>query len=90
MFVAGIHWHFELTLVGALALRQIPAVVSAVHQGADRRMCRIRLRSQLRAVTVLLPAGEIKLAAEWSTANGAVLTWEKLRISGCRIQHGAG
>jgi len=25
-FVAGNHWHFELTLIGELALRQIPAV----------------------------------------------------------------
>jgi hypothetical protein len=28
MFVAGTHWHFELTLVGELALCQIPAVVA--------------------------------------------------------------
>ena len=75
MFVAGTHWHYERTFVGALALRQFPAVVSAVQQGADRGMCRIRLRSQLREVTVLLPAGEIKLTAEWTTANGAALTW---------------
>ena len=80
-FAAGAHWHFELTLVGELALRQIPAVVAAVQQGADRGMGRIRLRSQLRKVTALLPAGERQLAAERPTADGAVLTWENFGLA---------
>ena len=81
MFVCGTHWRFGLTLVGVLALRQIPAVVAAVQQGADRGMGRMRLRSQLREVTALLPDGEKPLAAERPTADGAVLTWENFGLA---------
>ncbi len=77
---AGSPWHFELTLAGALALRQIPAIVAAVQQGADRGMGRIQLRSQVRAATALLPGGERRLAAERPTADGAVLTWENFGL----------
>lgn len=80
MFAAGARWHFELTLVGELALRQIPAVVAAVQQGAERGMGRIRLRSRVREVTALLPGKEQKLAIERQTANSAVLTWENFHL----------
>ena len=80
-FAAGTQWHFELTLVGELALRQIPAVVAAIQQGAVRGMGRMRLRSQLREVTALLPDGEKSLAVERPTADGAVLTWENFGLA---------
>lgn len=80
LFVAGTRWYFELTLIGELALRQIPAVVAAVQQGAERGMGRIRLRSQVRQVTALLPGVEVLLAAERPAVNGAVLTWENCRL----------
>ncbi len=79
LFAAGARWNFELTLIGELAQRQIPAVVAAVQQGAERGMGRIRLRSRVREVTALLPSSETKLATEQPAANGAVLTWENLR-----------
>ena len=53
-FGVGTAWGFELTLVGDLALRQIPAVVAAVQQGAERGMGRVRLRSRVRQVMALL------------------------------------
>jgi len=81
MFPAGTHWHFELTLVGELALRQIPAMVAAVQQGAERGMGRIRLRSRVREVAALLPAGDKQLAVTQPRENGAVLTWENFRLA---------
>ena len=47
-FTAGTGWRFELTLVGDAAIGQIPAIVAAVQQGAERGMGRERVRSRLR------------------------------------------
>jgi hypothetical protein len=48
---AGTGWSFELTLVGELAVRQIPAIAAAVQQGAEAGMGRVRLRSRVLRVT---------------------------------------
>lgn len=79
-FTVGMGWRFEVTLSGALALRQIPAIVAAVQQGAERGMGRIRLRSRLHQVTALRPAGEVELAAERPGSSGPVLTWGNFRL----------
>lgn len=84
-FTAGTQWHFELTLAGELALRQIPAIIAAVQQGAERGMGRMQLRSQVRQVTVQLPEGEMQLAAEQKIADGAVLTWRNFRLEDIRF-----
>lgn len=84
-FHSGAHWRFELTLIGELALRQIPAIVAAVQQGADQGMGRIRLRSLVRQVTARVPTGEIQLASERRTPRGAVLTWENFRLEDVRL-----
>ncbi len=81
LYPVGAPWHFELTLAGDLALHQIPAIVAAAQQGADRGMGRIRLRSRLQQVTALLPAGEQLLAAEQPSASGTTLTWKNLRLA---------
>ena len=52
-FAKGTRWGFELTLVGELALRQIPAIVAAVQEGAERGMGRIRLQSRVLRVRAL-------------------------------------
>jgi hypothetical protein len=78
---AGTEWGFELTLVGELALRQIPAIVAAVQQGAERGMGRVRLRSRVRAVRAVCDArgpalAERCLALEKPQNGGQVLTWQ--------------
>lgn len=88
VFEAGAPWRFELTLVGDLALRQLPAIVAAVQEGAERGMGRIQLRSRLRQVTAHLPAGEKTLATERETANGPVLTWHNFRLEDIRFTIG--
>lgn len=79
-FTANAHWQFELSLVGELALRQVPAIVAAVQQGAERGMGRIRLHSRLREVTAQRPGGKSVLATEQATTNGAVLTWSNFLL----------
>jgi len=54
-FAAGTAWGFELTLIGELALRQIPAIVAAVQQGAAQGLGRIRLRNRVLRVRALTP-----------------------------------
>lgn len=88
VFEAGTRWCFELTLIGELAVRQLPAIVAAVQQGAERGMGRIQWRSQLRQVTVQLPAGEKLLAAERETASGPVLTWSNFGLEDVRFDIG--
>ena len=84
-FDVGTAWGFELTLVGELALRQIPAVVAAVQQGAEQGMGRVRLRSRVRQVMALLPPSgpspsERCLAAEQPQGDRMVLTWQSYRL----------
>lgn len=78
-FAAGAAWRFELTLVGEQALRQIPAIVAAVQEGAERGMGRNRLRSRLRQVSALLPeagGGNAVCLAKEELCNGVpVLIW---------------
>jgi hypothetical protein len=80
---AGAAWGFELTLVGELALRQIPAIVAAVQQGAEQGMGRIRLRSRVRQV-VALPASPDAtnrcLAAEQPQDGKMALTWQSYHL----------
>jgi|GEM_PF-684626 len=65
---AGAAWSFELTLVGELAVRQMPAIVAAVQQGAEQGMGRIRVLSRVQRVTSLrgddASGGEVCLAAQ--------------------------
>lgn len=76
----GAGWRFELTLIGELAVRQTPAIVAAVQQGAERGMGRIRLHSRLREVTAQRPDRESVLATEQATTDGVVLTWSNFRL----------
>lgn len=81
----GTAWSFELTLVGQLAVRQIPAVVAAVQQGAEQGMGRVRLRSRLRQVTAsrgFSAAGptECHLAVGKPVDDSPVLTWQSYRL----------
>lgn len=78
---AGAEWSFELTLVGELALRQIPAIVAAVQQGAERGMGRVRLRSRVRQVVALADSSgpspaQRCLAVEKPQGEEMVLTWQ--------------
>jgi hypothetical protein len=86
-FEAGTNWSFELTLAGELALRQFPAVVAAVQQGAARGMGRVRLRSRLRQVGSLSGAegGERILASEQPQRGGVELTWTGYRLEEIRL-----
>jgi hypothetical protein len=81
---AGVPWAFELTLVGELALRQLPAVVAAVQQGAEQGMGRVRLRSRVRQVMALAgpEAGgtDLCLAAQQAHGEGTVLVWQSFRL----------
>lgn len=82
---AGTGWSFELTLAGELALRQIPAVVAAVQQGAELGMGRVRLRSRVRRVTAPpAPSApspvERCLAVEQPQGDRLVLTWQSYRL----------
>jgi hypothetical protein len=78
---AGAGWAFELTLVGDLALHQIPAVVAAVQQGAEEGMGRIRLKSRVLAVAAQCGAGdEVCLADQQPYEDGQTLTWHSYRV----------
>ena len=81
----GTAWRFELVLVGELALRQIPAVVAAVQQGAEKGMGRVRLRSRVRRVAALRDHGapepaECHLAVEKPAGDSLALTWQSYRL----------
>jgi hypothetical protein len=85
----GAAWSFELTLVGELALRQIPAVVAAVQQGAEQGMGRIRLRSRVQRVTARTgfdssTAGPC-LAEQRPHDDGTALTWQSFRLDEIRF-----
>ena len=85
-FDAGTAWGFELTLAGDLALRQIPAIVAAVQQGAEHGMGRVRVRSRVRQVTALAASSgaspvELPLAVEEPQGDSMVLTWQSYRLS---------
>jgi hypothetical protein len=78
----GAAWGFELTLIGALAVGQIPAIVTALVQGAEEGMIpdwlergpsRLpRLRSRVRRVAAWVPAaGPLPGAAPNGPATGA-------------------
>ena len=80
---AGAAWSFELTLVGELALRQIPAIVAAVQQGAEQGMGRIRLRSHVRQVVALAASPDSTgrcLAAEQPQNGKMALTWQSYHL----------
>ncbi len=81
---AGASWAFELTLAGELALRQIPAMVAAVQQGAEEGMGRIRLQSRVLRVTALGGAGQggpdACLADQQPYDGGQTLTWQSYRL----------
>jgi hypothetical protein len=81
-FEPGTSWSFELTLAGEMALRQIPAVVAAVQQGAERGMGRVRLCSRLRQVSSLpgIEGEERLLATEQPQPEGVALTWMGYRL----------
>jgi hypothetical protein len=87
----GARWGFEMTLVGALALEQIPAIVAAVQQGAEQGMGRVRagedtrVRSRVCRVTAVgADEGERLLAGEQCCethrASPRALTWHDYRI----------
>lgn len=77
----GSPWSFELTLVGDLALRQIPAVVAAVQQGAQLGMGRQRVRNRVRQVSALLGSGELCLAVEEPMEDAVALTWQSFQFA---------
>lgn len=79
-FDAGTSWSFELTAIGDLALRQIPAMVAAIQQGAEQGMGRIRLRSRVLQVTSLGLEG-ITLAEQKPQGNGTALTWQGYHLN---------
>jgi len=94
---AGAAWGFELTLVGELALRQIPAIVAAVQQGAEQGMGRIRLRSRVRQVVALGCDSVVSaspgapaccLATEQPLNGDVVLTWHSYHLDGVIIDYG--
>ena len=76
----GARWAFEMTLVGDLAIGQIPAIVAAVQQGAAKGMGRVRLKSQVCRVVALGP-GEVEhvLADEQPCEGKRMLTWHDYR-----------
>jgi hypothetical protein len=80
----GARWAFELTLAGELALRQIPAIVAAVQQGAEQGMGRIRLRSRVGRVSALqgVESGLAApcLAEQKPCEGGTALTWQSYRL----------
>jgi hypothetical protein len=82
-FAVGDPWSFELVLAGELALRQIPAIVAAVQQGAEQGMGRQRFRSRLRRVAEL--PGERCLASEKPQGDGLALTWESYCLGDVRF-----
>jgi len=91
---AGASWAFELTLAGELALRQIPAMVAAVQQGAEEGMGRIRLQSRVLRVTALGGAGPdgagVCLANQQRYEGGQTLTWQSYRLDDVTLGYGQG
>ena len=80
----GSQWSFELALVGDLALRQIPAVLAAVQQGAEEGMGRVRLRSRVMRVTAL-HGSETQphppcLAEQMPHGEDSALTWQDFSL----------
>ncbi|OQA22600.1 MAG: hypothetical protein BWY63_00746 [Chloroflexi bacterium ADurb.Bin360] len=71
----GDPWTFNLTLIGDLALRQLPAIVAAVQQGAEQGMGRVRLRSRVLQASAQHPAGEA-LPLPIAEQREGVLTWQ--------------
>ena len=55
-------YHSGLTLVGDLALRQLPAIVAAAQEGAERGMGKTRLRGRLRRVDALAGGAPMEAA----------------------------
>jgi hypothetical protein len=91
VLVTGSQWSFELTLVGELALRQLPAVVAAVQQGAQEGMGRVRLRSRVLRV-LALPGSEtvpnaLCLAEQRPHGDGMVLTWEGFHLDEVKLTY---
>ncbi|MEA3397649.1 MAG: CRISPR system precrRNA processing endoribonuclease RAMP protein Cas6 [Chloroflexota bacterium] len=81
-FAPGAHWGFELTLIGELALRQIPAIVAAVQQGAEQGLGRIRLRNRVLQVLALTPDLDDAAAPRILAARDGQpeLTWRSYRL----------
>ncbi len=78
-------WSFEVTLIGELALRQIPAIIAAVQQGAESGMGRVRARSSVQRVVALVwsAAGqwaEHTLTAAEKVDQGESLLWQSYRV----------
>ena len=95
-FAAGDAWSFELTLTGELVLRQIPAIIAAVQQGAESGMGRIRLRSSVQRVGALVwsAAGTLEehslAALETAQPAGVAdkpgpLLWQSYRVDGIAL-----
>lgn len=85
-FYVGTSWHFELTLAGELAIRQAPAIVAAVQQGAEQGMGRIRVRSRVqRAAAIVEAPGSPSIlhpiAEEKATDDGALLSWTNFTLN---------
>ncbi len=94
----GAAWSFDLTLVGELAVRQVPAVVAAVQEGATAGMGRVRLRSRLVRVRALPGDGEGEEAlclAEQQGREGQaageepMLTWRNFGLEEVRVGYQA-
>jgi hypothetical protein len=84
-FEAGSRWGFELTLVGALAIGQIPAVVAAVQEGAEQGMGRIQLRGRVLQIQALCevpkaPDVVVTLAEQQPHDNTMRLVWQNYQI----------
>lgn len=85
MLHQGTPWSFELLLAGQFALRQAPAIVAAVQQGAEQGMGRVRLRSRLYRAVALLPAAAgawnmAPIALEKAGEEGALLAWANFNL----------
>jgi hypothetical protein len=89
-FGAGTAWSFEMTLIGELAGRQIPAIVAAIQQGAEGGMGRVRLRSDLERVTALavLPEGGGHETILADRQSGGDLTWHSYRLGDVSSTYG--
>lgn len=78
--MSGDNWAFELALVGEAALRELPAFVSAIREGAEQGMGRTRLHSSLERVSAPAPSGESVLLAQIEPrGHGATWTWQSYR-----------
>ena len=69
---AGDPWAFEIALIGDLALSQLPAIVEAMHRGAENGIGRMKLRARLRRVSAITPDRTQTLVDE--TPDG--LAWQ--------------